>query len=151
MLLSEKKTLKIWPLMLCGAVARGALTFFLTNQVSLVFGPLNLANLWKAVNRIRFIMGKFGRTQIRTSTSFSSDKKYIIFEGILNILSRGLNDLLTKLSKTILDPFMDPPGHKRAKGQKCKKGKSAKRTKEQKSKRTKGQKGKKGKKGTSTN
>ena len=37
---------------------------------------------------------------------------------------------------------MDPPGHKRAKGQKCKKGKSAKRTKGQKSKRAKGQKGK---------
>ena len=71
---------KIWPLTLRCAVARGALKFFrLTRYHWCLFGPLNLANLWKAVNRIRFKMGKFSRTQIRTLNSFSPKKKKIFF------------------------------------------------------------------------
>ena len=48
---------------------------------TLVFGPHDCANLWKAVNRIRIIMGKFCCTQIRSSTSFSSERENIFCKG----------------------------------------------------------------------
>ena len=77
-----------------------------TDQVS-------LANLWKVVYRIRIMMGKFGRAQIRTS--FSSEKKKIFFlifgGGVLNILPTGLISRMTKLSHNIFNPFLDSPGH----------------------------------------
>ena len=38
--------------------------------------PCDLAYLWKAVNRIRIIMGEFGCTQIQTSNSWSSKRKF---------------------------------------------------------------------------
>ena len=44
-----------------------------------VFAPHDCANLWKAVNRIRIIMGKFGCTKTRTSSSCSSKKKKDLF------------------------------------------------------------------------
>ena len=71
-----------------------------SNHCSLVFGPLGLSNLWKAVNRIRFIMGKIGCTQIRTSISCSSEKNFFksVF-WILNFLPRGL----IALWKIVLD------------------------------------------------
>ena len=37
--------------------------------------PLDRWNLWNPFNRIRIIMGKFGCTQIRTSSSCSSERK----------------------------------------------------------------------------
>ena len=40
----------------------------------LVFDSIDIANLWNPF-RIRIIMGKFGCTQIRTSSSCSSEKK----------------------------------------------------------------------------
>ena len=84
MLISEKRLWsysKIWSLTLRGAVARGALKFFrLTRYHWCLFGPLNLANLWKAVNRIRLKMGKFSCTQVRTLTSSSPKKKKIFFQ-----------------------------------------------------------------------
>ena len=59
-------------------------------------------------------MGKFGCTQIRTSSSCSSEKTkdaLISFGGEgWNILPRGLIGLLTKKAKKIFDPFFDPPG-----------------------------------------
>ena len=39
--------------------------------------PIDIANLWKAVNRIRIIMGEFGCTQIRTSYSCSSKRNLL--------------------------------------------------------------------------
>ena len=41
----------------------------------LVFGPIDIANLWNPFNRIRIIMGEFGCTQIRTSSSYSFERK----------------------------------------------------------------------------
>ena len=41
----------------------------------LVFGTIDITNLWTPFNRIRIIMGEFGCTQIRTSSSCSFDKK----------------------------------------------------------------------------
>ena len=57
-------------------------------------------------------MGKFGRTQIQTSTSFSSEKKkyFSNFWGVLYILPTCFIGVLTKLSQKI-DQFLDPPGH----------------------------------------
>ena len=43
----------------------------------LVFGSIDTANLWNPFNRIRIIMGKFGCTQIQTSSSCSCEKKII--------------------------------------------------------------------------
>ena len=40
-----------------------------------LLSPINLWNLWSLFNRIRIIMGKFGCTQIRTSSSESSERK----------------------------------------------------------------------------
>ena len=37
--------------------------------------PIDIAHLWKAFNRIRLLMGKFGCTQIQTSNSCSSKRK----------------------------------------------------------------------------
>ena len=42
---------------------------------AMVFGPIDIANLRNQFNRIRIIMGKFGCTQIRTSSSCSSERK----------------------------------------------------------------------------
>ena len=67
-----------------------------------LFGPLNLANLWKAVNRIRFKMGKFSRTQIRTLTSSSPKKKkkyFSNFWGVLYILPTCFISVLTNCQK----------------------------------------------------
>ena len=43
----------------------------------LVFGSIDIANLWNSFNRIRIIMRKIGCTQIRTSSFCSSEKKKI--------------------------------------------------------------------------
>ena len=92
-------------------MARGALKFFrLTRYHWCLFGPLNLANLWKAVNRIRFKMGKFSRTQIRTLNSFSPKKKkyFSNFWGVLYILPTCFIGVLTKLSQKNW-PIFGPP------------------------------------------
>ena len=105
---------KIWPLTLRVAVARGALKFFrLTRYHWCLFGPLNLANLWKAVNRIRFKMGQFSRTQIRTLTSSSPKKKkniFLIFGGFFISCPHVLSAFWQTVTKKI-DQFLDPPGH----------------------------------------
>ena len=44
-------------------------------NISLVFGPIYITNSWIPFNSIRIIMGKFGGTQIQTSSSCSSAKK----------------------------------------------------------------------------
>ena len=44
---------------------------------SLVFGPIEITNLWNRFNRIRIIIGEFGCAQIRTSSSCSSERKKI--------------------------------------------------------------------------
>ena len=41
----------------------------------LLLSPLDPWNLWNPFNRSRIIMGKFGCTQIRTSSSCSSERK----------------------------------------------------------------------------
>ena len=93
-------------------MARGALKFFrLTRYHWCLFGPLNLANLWKAVNRIRFKMGQFSRTQIRTLTSSSPKKKKNIFSNfweVLYILPTCFIGVLTKLSQKNW-PIFGPP------------------------------------------
>ena len=56
--------------------------------------------LMKPVNRIKIIMGKFGCTQIWTSSSCSSEKKkkiFIFLGGIWHILPRGLIVFAQKL------------------------------------------------------
>ena len=40
----------------------------------LVFGSIDIANLWNSFNRIRIIMRKIGCTQIRNSSSCSSER-----------------------------------------------------------------------------
>ena len=45
----------------------------------LLLSPLDPWNLWNPFNRIRIIMGKFGCTQIRTSSSCSSEKEKDLF------------------------------------------------------------------------
>ena len=46
---------------------------------TLVFGPIDIANLWNPFNRIRIIMGEFGCKQIRTSSSCTFDRKKDFF------------------------------------------------------------------------
>ena len=78
---------------------------------ALMFGPLGLLNLWKSVNRIRIIMGKSGCTQIRTSSSCSSENFFCNqFFCVPNILPRGLIGLLTNLT-TIFDSFLSTLSH----------------------------------------
>ena len=78
---------------------------------SQVFCPMDIAILWKAFNRIRIIMGKFGCTQIQTSSSFSSERKKYFSKSVLgglHILPRGLISLLTKTPKKIFRVFFYP-------------------------------------------
>ena len=55
---------------------------------------VDIANLWKAVNRIRIILGEFGCTQIRISNSCRSKRKQVYGN-----LFRGLIGILTKMAK----------------------------------------------------
>ena len=52
----------------------------------LVFGSIDIANLWNPFNRIRIIMRKIGSTQIRTSSSCSSEEK----KDFLNFFLEGV-------------------------------------------------------------
>ena len=52
--------------------------------IALLFGPLDLVNSWKAVNRI--MIGEFDCTQIRTSTSFSFEEKKIFVKYFFGFL-----------------------------------------------------------------
>ena len=61
-------------------------------------------------------MGKFGCAQIRTSSSYSTEKKtdFCIFL-VWNVLPSGLIDLVTKRVKKDFDPVFLPPGDDLAK------------------------------------
>ena len=76
---------------------------------ALMFGPLDSLNLWKSVNRIRIIMGKSGCTQIRTSSSCSSENFFCNqFFCVPNILPRGLIGHLTKFDNYFWQFFVTP-------------------------------------------
>ena len=79
-----------------------------------MFGHIDIANLLNPFLRIRIIMGKFGCTKIRTSSSLCSEKKkdfLNLFLGFIgNILPRGLIGLMKKMAKKNLDQFFEPPG-----------------------------------------
>ena len=69
--------------------------------MALLLSPLDLANLWNPFSRIRIIMGKFGCTQIRTSSSCSARKKKDLsnFGGGLTYLAQRFNQLFDKNPK----------------------------------------------------
>ena len=67
-------------------------------QHPLLLSPLDPWNLWNPFNSVRIIMGKFGCTQIWTSSSCSSERKKDfgnLFFWIRNILPRGWIGMLT--------------------------------------------------------
>ena len=80
-----------WPIfpqdILLGILPTQILLYFPLSvcECHLLLSPLDLGNLWNPFNRIRIMMGKFGCTQIRTSSSCSSEKKkdFLIFLGWL--------------------------------------------------------------------
>ena len=92
-------------------MARGALKFFrLARYHWCLFGSLNLAILWKAVNRIRFKTGKFSRTQIRTLISSSPKKKtniFLIFGGFFITCPHVLSAFWQTVTKNW--PIFGPP------------------------------------------
>ena len=66
-LLTNSKAWLFWRLLaVCYSLSK--------SLMSLLLSPLDLWNLWNPFNRIRIIMGKFGCTQIRTSSSCSSER-----------------------------------------------------------------------------
>ena len=52
-------------------------------RTTLLFGPIDMGKLWNPFNRIRITMGKFGCTQIQTSSSWSPEKKKDFFNMFL--------------------------------------------------------------------
>ena len=82
-------------------------------QGSGIFGPIDIANLWNLFNRIRIIIGKFACTQIRISSSCSSQKKthfLNLFSGIRIFCPEQRFNLPFDKNgnKKCFDPFLTP-------------------------------------------
>ena len=92
-------------------LTQGSVLLVVSVLLSLVFGPVDFANLWKPVNRIRIITGKFGCTQIRSSSSCSSEKKKDFFKSVFlgsEYFAQRFNRPVDKKGKQNW-PFFSPP------------------------------------------